>query len=165
MENDKWKMIRVILSSIGLVVCLLVIWLNAQAGLSRLLAKYAMLNGSLDAADTSVRLASSDPEAHRVRAAVLYQLNQVPEAVKELEQAIALRPRDDYLWLELAMIKDELEDSAGALLAFDESVRLAPSMLIHVGNAETFCCGNVASKKRSQICDRPPPVTRHLFQT
>jgi tetratricopeptide (TPR) repeat protein len=126
MTNDKWKMTRFVVSIAGIVACLLIIWINAQAGLSRLLGKYAILNGSLEAADTSVALASSDPEAHRVRAAVLYQLKQVPEAAKELERAIALRPHDDYLWLELALIKDELEDPAGANLAFNESVRLAP---------------------------------------
>lgn len=119
-------MIRLLGSLAGILACLLIIWINAQAGLSRLLGKYAIFNGSLEAADTSVALASNDPEAHRVRAAVLYRLKQVPEAARELEQAIALRPRDDYLWLELAMIKDELEDPAGALLAFNESVRLAP---------------------------------------
>lgn len=117
---------RLILSLIGVVVCLLIIWVNAQAGLSRLLAKYAIFNDNLEAADTSVSLASNDPEAHRARAAVLYRLKQVPVAAKELEQAIALRPRDDYLWLELAMIRDELDDPAGAELAFNESVRLAP---------------------------------------
>ena len=126
MKNGKWKMTRVVLSLIGIVVCLLIIWINAQAGLSRLLGKYAILNDSREAADTSVTLATKDPEAHRVRAAVLYRLKQVPEAAKELEQAIALRPRDDYLWLELAMIRDELDEAAVAEIAFNESVRLAP---------------------------------------
>ena len=119
-------MTRLVVSIAGIVVCLLIIWINAQAGLSRLLGKYAFLNDSREAADTSVSLTPNDPEAHRVRAAVLYRLKQVPEAAKELEQAIALRPRDDYLWLELAMIRDELDDPAGAELAFNESVRLAP---------------------------------------
>ena len=126
MENDKWKISRFVVSIVAIVVCLVIIWINAQAGLSRLLGKYAILNANLEAADASVSLAPSDPEAHRVRAAVLYRLTQVPEAAKELERAIALRPHDDYLWLELAMIKDELEDRAGADLAFNKSVQLAP---------------------------------------
>jgi tetratricopeptide (TPR) repeat protein len=37
-----------------------------------------------------------------------------------------LRPHDYYLWLELGLTRDQLEDTAGALAAFNESVRLAP---------------------------------------
>ncbi len=47
------------------------------------------------------------------------------EAVKELELAASLRPRDDYLWLQLGLIRDELKRPE-ALLAFNEAVRLAP---------------------------------------
>ena len=133
MKNGKWKMIngkrkitRFVLSIAGIVACLLIILLSAQTGLSKLLGRYAILSGDLDAANKTVALSPNDPEAHRVRAAALYRQKQVPEAASELERAIALRPRDDYLWLELAMIKDELEDTPGAQLAFNESVRLAP---------------------------------------
>ncbi len=119
-------MIRVAFSLAGVLICLLIIWITAQAGLARLLAKHAIINASLDSADKSVTLAPGDPESHRVRAAVLYRMKRLPEAAKELEQAVSLRPRDDYLWLELAMLRDELQDSAGASVAFDQSVRLAP---------------------------------------
>lgn len=119
-------MIRILVSLAGILACLLGIWINAQAGLSKLLAKYAIFNRNLEAANTSVSLAPRDPEAHRVRAAVLYRSAQPQEAAQEMEQAVRLRPRDDYLWLELAMIRDELEDAPGAALAFNESIRLAP---------------------------------------
>jgi hypothetical protein len=132
MANGKWQMdrlppsFRLMVSSIGILTCFFIIWVTAQAGFSRLLAKYAILNSSIDAADKIVALAPSDPESHRVRAAVLYRFKRAPDAARELERAVSLRPRDDYLWLELAMIRDELQDSAGALTAFNESVRLAP---------------------------------------
>ena len=119
-------MFRIIVSLAGIIACLIGIWITAQAGLSKLLAKYAIFNRNLEAANTSVSLAPSDPEAHRVRAAALYRSGQTKEAARELEQAIRLRPRDDYLWLELAMLRDELQDAPGAALAFNESIRLAP---------------------------------------
>ncbi len=123
MINDKWLPI---LSSLGILIFLLLIWFTASAGVSRLLANYALLNSDLTAANQSVSLAPTDPETRRVRAAVLYRLKRTKEAAAELEHAVALRPRDDYLWLELAMIRDELQDSQGALVAFDQSVELAP---------------------------------------
>lgn len=49
-----------------------------------------------------------------------------PEAKQEFEIATSLRPRDDYLWLELGTIRDELNDPAGALKAFDQAVANAP---------------------------------------
>src|SRR2546430_3850469 len=51
---------------------------------------------------------------------------QAAAALPELELAVSLRPRDYYLWLELGLTRDELGDAAGALSAFNESVRLAP---------------------------------------
>ena len=126
MTTDKPKLRRLVFSSAAIVACLFGIWINGEIGLSKLLAKYAIFNRNLDAANTSVSLAPSDPEAHRVRAAVLYRSTQPQEAAQELEQAVRLRPRDDYLWLELAMIRDELRDAARAGVAFNESIRLAP---------------------------------------
>jgi hypothetical protein len=48
------------------------------------------------------------------------------EASKEFEIAASLRPNDDYVWLELGMLRDELNDSEGALSAFDQAVTQAP---------------------------------------
>jgi len=48
------------------------------------------------------------------------------QAVTELERAVALRPRDYFLWLELGFTRDQADDAAGALLAFNEAARLAP---------------------------------------
>lgn len=120
------RTLRLIVSLVGILACLFAIWMTAQAGFSRLLGKYAALEASLPAADRAIALAPSSSESHRVRAAVLYHLKQVPDAARELELAVSLRPRHDYLWLELAIIRDELGDSAGALAAFNESVRRAP---------------------------------------
>jgi hypothetical protein len=55
----------------------------------------------------------------------LQNSSDVIGAAEELELAVSLRPRDDYLWLQLGVIRDELRQPE-ALLAFNESVRLAP---------------------------------------
>jgi tetratricopeptide (TPR) repeat protein len=81
---------------------------------------------NLPAADQAVNLTPTDPQAHRARAAVLNVLRRPAEARTELETAVSLRTRDDYLWLELGNVRDELDDQAGALVAFDEAVRWAP---------------------------------------
>jgi tetratricopeptide (TPR) repeat protein len=106
--------------------CVFVFWITSKAGFSRLLGKYASIFGDLAVAERAALLSPSDPEAHRIRAAVFYKLKGLPQAAAELELALSLRPRDDSLWLQLGMLREELDDSSGALVAFNESVRLAP---------------------------------------
>lgn len=98
----------------------------ALAGVSRLFSKYAVVAGRLDGADRAVELTPSDPEAHVIRGALLKADNKLDEAIKEYEQAAALRPRDYVLWLELGLARDEAEDQAGAINSFTEAVALAP---------------------------------------
>jgi predicted negative regulator of RcsB-dependent stress response len=104
---------------------------------------------SIPAANAAVRLAPSDAEAHRARAAVLSRLRLFSVAKDELELATALRPHDDYLWLELGNVRDELGDTQGALAALNQAVRFAPyyahthwqrgNLLLRTGNyAEGF---------------------------
>ena len=66
-----------------------------------------------------------DAQVHSARAATLYNAGLASEAANELELAVSLRPRDDYLWLRLAVLRDELHHPE-ALRAFDEAVRRAP---------------------------------------
>lgn len=98
----------------------------ALAGVSRLFSKYAAVAGRLDGADRAVGLSLSDPEAHLIRGALLKADNRLNEAIKEYEQAAALRPRDYVLWLELGLARDEAEKQAEAINAFKEAIILAP---------------------------------------
>jgi len=98
----------------------------ATVGVSRLLSKYATVAGRLDGADRAVELTPSDPEAHLIRAALLKADNRLGEAIKEYEQAAALRPRDYVMWLEVGLARDEAEDQAGAINSFKEASALAP---------------------------------------
>jgi hypothetical protein len=118
--------VRLGISLFSIVGCVFAIWVAAEAGFSRLLTKSASLSTNPAVAKKAVELMSADPESHLNLAAVLYHLGNFGEAAKELEYAVSLRPRDHFAWLELGVVRDQLEETAGALSAFDESVRLAP---------------------------------------
>jgi tetratricopeptide (TPR) repeat protein len=117
---------RVALSILAIAVCLFLIQASARFGVSRMFARYALATNSIEVADTAVRLTPSDPEAHRTRAAIFNRQQNPAEAAKSLEQAVALRYRDDYLWIELGNTREELGDTQGALSALDQAVRWAP---------------------------------------
>jgi tetratricopeptide (TPR) repeat protein len=114
---------RVATSILAIGLCLFLIQASARFGMSRIFARYAALTNSIDAADAAVELSSSDPEAHRARAAVV---KNPDEAAKSLERATALRYRDDYLWIQLGNTREEAGDMQGALAALDQATRWAP---------------------------------------
>jgi hypothetical protein len=114
------------ISLIFIVFLFVLILLSGRAAVSRALGNHSILTANLATADISVQLGSSDPEAHLKRAEVLYHRGESGEALREIEHATSLRPRDYHLWLSLGVLRDQVEDSEGALVAFNESVRLAP---------------------------------------
>jgi Tfp pilus assembly protein PilF len=83
-------------------------------------------NSAIAITNEAVRLTPFDPDAHRAKAIVFRELRMYQNAKDELEIAVSLRPRDDYLWLELGELRDELNDPVGALSAFDQAVASAP---------------------------------------
>ena len=95
-------------------------------GFSRLLARYSVVTKTFPAATQAVKLTPNDAEAHRALAQAFRNIQMYREAADQFELAFSLRPADDYLWLELGLLRDELNDQAGALSAFDESVSRAP---------------------------------------
>ena len=117
---------RAAFTILGVLLCLFLIQASARFGFSRLLTRYALVSNSVSVANEAVQLSPSDPEAHRARATILNRLQMPGEAVKSLEIATALRCRDDYLWIELGNTKEELGNTAGALVAMDQAVRWAP---------------------------------------
>ena len=117
---------RVAVTILGIAVCLFLIQVSARFGFSRILARYALLENSIEAADQAVQLTPSDPDAHRSRATILNRLNKPADAAQSLTTAATLRYRDDILWIELANTREELGDTNGALAALDQAVRWAP---------------------------------------
>ena len=82
--------------------------------------------GLLASINEAIRLSPLDPEVHYARALVLWRMEQLPEAIREYESVVALRPRDYVPWLDLGSTRDNNGDEEGALSAFKEAVRLAP---------------------------------------
>jgi hypothetical protein len=80
----------------------------------------------LSATDKATHLSPADPEARYAHAMTLLAQGQRLDAMKEFEEAVALRPRDYVLWLDLANARDQQGDVEGALVAFKEAARLAP---------------------------------------
>jgi tetratricopeptide (TPR) repeat protein len=111
---------------LAIALCLFLIQASARFGMSRMFARYALATNSTEVADTAVKFAPSDPETHRARAAVFNRQQRPADAAQSLETALALRYRDDYLWIELGNSREDLGDTQGALAAMDQAVRWAP---------------------------------------
>jgi Flp pilus assembly protein TadD len=118
--------IRFVLAIAAIVCCLFAAAFSARVGLSNLGSKNALTSGSLAAADEAVRLTPLDPNAHFARAIALSYEGQSAAAVEEYRRAVALRPRDYFLWLALGTVLEQSEDEKGALAAYREAVSLAP---------------------------------------
>ena len=120
------RITRFVVAILAIAFCLFLIQASARFGFSRLLGRFAVTVNSLPAANEAIRIAPSDPEAHRARARVLTRIRRTAEASEALESATSLRYRDDYLWLELGSTREETDDPEGALSALDQAVRWAP---------------------------------------
>ncbi len=117
---------RLAVTTLFIALCLFLIQATARFGFSRMLARYALIENSIPAADQAAKLTPSDPDVHRSRATILNRLQKPPEAAQSLEKATSLRYRDDTLWIDLANTREDFGDTAGALAALDQAVRWAP---------------------------------------
>jgi thioredoxin-like negative regulator of GroEL len=99
---------------------------SARTGLSRLFSEYGSATESLAASERALSFNPRDPEAHYARALRLADEGRNEEAVRELEQAAALRSQDYFLWQELARAREANDDTEGAIRALQEAIALAP---------------------------------------
>jgi hypothetical protein len=120
------QMTRAAILVLGMLGCVWGMWTSGREGLSQMLTGHSLLTEQLEEADRAIKLRPTIPEAHYVRASLLYKRGELFEASKAFERAVALRPRDYALWLELGRARDQANDADGALAAFRESARLAP---------------------------------------
>lgn len=118
--------LRFLLALVGLFLCYHFSVATAALGISRLFSTMSIVQSSVPAADTAVRFAPDDPEAHYTRGLALVNAGRLNEAAAELQQATQLRPHYYYEWLDLGVTRDRLGDQVGAVAAIRESVRLAP---------------------------------------
>jgi Tfp pilus assembly protein PilF len=117
---------RLAILVLGLSACFWGIWSSGREGLSQLFAGNGLLTNRLEETDWAIKLNPATAEAHYARASLLYNQDELAEAIKEYERAVALRPHDYALWLELGRARDQANDVAGALAAFREATQLAP---------------------------------------
>jgi len=115
-----------IISIVGALVCAAAVWESARIGIARSQAMNALSTNGITAAERSVQLLPLDAEVHAARGVVLQRTENYPDACRELERAIQLRPRDYFLWMMLGVTRDLNDDPQGGLAALRESVRLAP---------------------------------------
>jgi tetratricopeptide (TPR) repeat protein len=99
---------------------------TGRIALARIFAGYSLATRDFVAANESVRLSANDTEAHYARALLLKSAGFVGESHTEFERAVALRPHDYVLWLELGIVREELGDQQSAEAALDQAVSLAP---------------------------------------
>src|SRR5215475_4888222 len=90
------RIIRIILTIVIVFFCYRLIIGSAAHGLSRLYTTIAIIQPNIEPVDKAVRLTPNDPEAHYTRGLTLVNLQRLDEAVKELREAIRLRPFHYY---------------------------------------------------------------------
>jgi tetratricopeptide (TPR) repeat protein len=112
---------------VAAAVCALASWESARIGSARTAAQNALRTNDTGIADRAVRSLPNDAEVHAARGIVLQRAENYPEAVRELERATQLRPRDYFLWMMLGVTRDLNDDQQGAVAALRESVALAPA--------------------------------------
>src|SRR5712671_5772503 len=112
---------------VAAAVCALAIWESARVGFARTAAQNALRTNDTGIADRAVRSLPNDAEVHAARGIVLQRIENYPEAGRELERAIQLRPRDYFLWMILGVTRDLNDDQQGAVSALRESGALAPA--------------------------------------
>jgi hypothetical protein len=117
---------RFAVAVIGLLVCSWLMWNATQVGAARLLSKHGAGAGLIEPAEQAVSIGTADPESYAARATVLLNSGDALAAAKDFEKAIALRSRDYRLWMQLGNARDQAGETAGALAAFAEAVRLSP---------------------------------------
>ncbi len=112
--------------AVGLLVLLVLLtWNVARSGYASLLTTYAAQTNQISLADSAVRLGTSNPDAHHVRATILESID-LPGAVAEHYQAALTRPDDYVLWLSLARACELSGDSTAAIAAAKQAAPLAP---------------------------------------
>lgn len=126
--NSRRTSARLPMVVVGVAICMWGVWMSARDGLAQHLAGHALTREFVSDANRAVRFGSHVPETHYVLAILMIREGNygLARPVEELEIAVALRPHDYALWLELGGARDRRGDTAAAVAAFTESTRLAP---------------------------------------
>ena len=122
-SNIDWSAIRYL----ALILVLLFLIISAgSAGLASLQATHAARSGQPQAAYAAVRFSSRNAQNHLIRGAVFQRRGDLAGAVAEYSRAVALRPDDYVLWLNLSHARELSGDREGAIAAASYAAALAP---------------------------------------
>ena len=105
--------------------------------------------------DRAIKLLGRKPDAayaHYLRAKVYTELNDVPKAAAQLQEAVALRPDYAEAWSDLGDARKTMLDGPGALAAFERAVSLAPDDAV----AQTRLGSEYLNQRK------PHPAVAHL---
>lgn len=112
-------------------------WYGLRWCVANTMADYAP---DLETAQAAVRLAPEDPLAHLKLARQnrkSFLPEEMPEALRQYEQAAALSPNDYLVWMELGRARGAAGDTEGAVRALGRAAQLAPHYADprwHLGN-------------------------------
>lgn len=103
---------------------------QAQVNLGLVLLEQGKFDQAAPRLDQAAKLMGHSAEAaypHYLRAKVYSARNQPGDAIKELNEAVLLRPGFAQAWSDLGQARKENLDDNGALPAFERAVKLNPS--------------------------------------
>jgi tetratricopeptide (TPR) repeat protein len=118
--------LQIVLAGVTIITLVWAMFYSGRVAFSTIFMKYGTAVLDTTAVDTAMGLTPNDAEVHYARGALFNYFREPDAALKELELAVSLRPRDYYFWQELGMTREQVADQSGALFCFNEAVRLAP---------------------------------------
>ena len=126
--NSRRTFTRVPIVIVGVAVCLCGVWMSGREGLAQHLAAHSLIRELVSDTNRAIAFGPDVPETHYARAVLRQREGNYESAqlLKEFELAVALRPRDYALWLELGSARDRAGDTAGTVSALTEATKLAP---------------------------------------
>ena len=101
---------------------------DARINLAMALAQANDRKGAVEQLTKAIELRSGGPGAARAHylLAKIYENDDAPKAIHELEAASRIDPRDQQTWLHIGILKDESGDQGGALTALQRAVACDP---------------------------------------
>jgi len=107
--------------------CILGMWQAAKFGAGRTLAQSGVARNDPAATSRAISWSSSDASTYTAQGLVFERLGNYPEAIRALERAVQLRPRDYFPWMLLGVTRDLNGDQLGAMNALRQSIAVAPT--------------------------------------
>jgi tetratricopeptide (TPR) repeat protein len=101
----------------------------AHVGLGQILIESHDLAGAAQHLDRALQLLGTSHDAaypHYLRAKIDSERHQLQQSAQHLNIAVSLQPDFTDAWSDLAQVRKSLEDSAGALAAFQRAAETAP---------------------------------------